>query len=78
MREIRIGTPCRGGDRAARRRAAHEAAETWPEANRSSLPARMRKVWKIEEEKVRLVHFLVWRAIGAGVARVARALGRRR
>lgn len=78
MKLVRIGTPCRGGDRAAKRRAARQLAETWPEANRSSLPHRMRKVWKIEEEKMLLVYRLVWASIAAGVGRVARALGRRR
>jgi len=68
MIEVRIGTPCRGGFRAAKRRSARQLAETWPEANRSSLPARMKKVWRIEEDRVRLVHFIFW----AQVARCVR------
>lgn len=78
MRIQRIGTPCRGGDRAAKRRSRRGLAETWPEASRSSLPHRMRKVWRLEEERAMLVYRLVWASIGAGVARVARELGRRR
>lgn len=65
MIEVRIGVPCRGGFRAARRRAAREAAETWPAAHRDSPPARMAKVWKIEEDRKNLLHRAFWATIGS-------------
>lgn len=72
MRIQRIGTPCRGNDRAAKRRAVRQLAETWPAAHRDSTPARMAKAWRLEEGRVRLVHFIFW----AQVAAVARVLCR--
>lgn len=69
MKITRIGTPCRGGDRAAARRARRESAETWPAAHRDSTPARMAKAWRLEEDRLNLVHRIFWAQIAA-VARV--------
>lgn len=63
MREVQIGTPCRGAYRAAKRRLEREAAERWSAAHRESTPARMKKVWRLEEERLYLVHRLFWRQI---------------
>lgn len=69
MQLIRIGTPCRGADWAAARRAKREAAERWPAAHRDSTPARMAKVWRLEADRARLVHLIFWAQVAA-VARV--------